>query len=210
MPCRQLVGGTSSRNRHPEAGGRSHVGFIVEVMKDTWSHDFGAHGERERPTRAEALVQLAAITVARALEDLEFTLTDRRMEGASTLAVDMPRVRDLTPATVAALLWISRCTQARGVTFELHNASPRILGASGTWASPPPSPHAALGQRRRDRRATYTDPSGERGPSCARPRQRHLRHLRPDHHRHPAALGSTMSHTPLPTSSTLDRARRAF
>ena len=96
-------------------------------MERTGNHDFGVQAARARPTRAEALAQLGAITVVGALRDLRFTLTDRRMDGTSTLAVDMTRVRDLTPETVAALLWISRCAQARGITFELHNSSPRIV-----------------------------------------------------------------------------------
>ncbi|MBF4764420.1 hypothetical protein ISU07_14905 [Nocardioides islandensis] len=91
------------------------------------SHNFATHDERERPTRAEALVQLGAITFAGALKDLEFTLTDRRVDGMSTLAVDMTRVRDLAPATEAALRWISWCAQARGITFELQNTSPRVV-----------------------------------------------------------------------------------
>jgi hypothetical protein len=95
-------------------------------MEDS-SHNFAAQDERERPTRAEALVQLGAISLAGAIRDLEFTLTDQRMEGTTTLAVDMTHVRELAPATEAALRWISRCAQARGLTFELQNTSPRVV-----------------------------------------------------------------------------------
>lgn len=112
------------------------------------------------PTVATSVVRLRDITLAGALEEVELGLAAALAERPSTIAVDMSSVGQLSSTTVAALLWIRRCSKARGVEVALRNASPGVLdrlqraGVLGFMEIEPP--HAA---------GRGPDPSPPPGPS---------------------------------------------
>jgi anti-anti-sigma regulatory factor len=85
------------------------------------------HYGHEQPTRAEALVRLSEFPLMGALDDVEFSLAAALEKGPLTIAIDMSRLSHLSPTTVAALLWIKRCSTARGIDVVLRNPSPTTV-----------------------------------------------------------------------------------
>ena len=127
--------------------GPSHGATILHAMEGTVPNSAAApnpHGGRQRPTRAEALVRLHDIALTGALDEVEFSHSAPLDEGPHTMAVDMSRVQKLSFTTVAALLWIRRCSKARGIEVVLRDTPPSFVdrlqraGLLGVLAVEPP------------------------------------------------------------------------
>lgn len=65
-------------------------------------------------TRGEVIVHLAERGVGEELSDLRWELHDLVLAGACTVVVDVSRVRQLSSATLACLLFVHRRCRARG------------------------------------------------------------------------------------------------
>src|SRR3712207_2943018 len=70
------------------------------------------------------------------LADVRWLLHDALLAGARRLVVDLSRVRSLSSAAVACLLWAHRTCRARGGAVVLRGANRRtrdLLHRTGLW-----------------------------------------------------------------------------